>query len=46
MVSFAIDETAREQAERLGAVKFIDKMDLTNELIPTLLQFAPANKPS
>ena len=45
-ISFAIDETAKEQAERLGASKFIDKMDLTNELIPTLLQFAPANKPS
>ena len=46
VISFAIDETAKEQAERFGAVKFIDKMDLANELIPTLLQFAPANKPS
>ena len=45
-ISFAIDEIAREQAERLGAVKFIAKTDLANELIPTLLQFAPANKPS
>jgi DNA-binding NarL/FixJ family response regulator len=45
-ISFAIDEIAREQAERLGAVKFIDKMELANELVPTLLQFAPANKPS
>jgi len=45
-ISFAIDETAKEQAERLGAVKFIDKMELANELVPTLLQFAPPNKPS
>src|SRR6266436_9130626 len=45
-ISFAVDETAREQAERLGAAKFIDKMELANELVPTLLQFAPPNKPS
>ena len=32
-------------AERLGAVKFIDKMDLANELVPTLLQFSPSRKP-
>jgi DNA-binding NarL/FixJ family response regulator len=31
-ISFAIDEIAREQAEKLGAVKFIDKMELANEL--------------
>src|SRR5882724_13067674 len=43
-ISFAVDETAKEQAERLGAVKFIDKMGLANELVPTLLQFAPSNK--
>ena len=41
VISFAIDETAKEQAERLGAAKFIDKMELANELVPTLLQFAP-----
>ena len=45
-ISFAIDETAKEQAERLGATKFIDKMELVDELIPTLLQLAPLNKPS
>src|SRR4029077_3652230 len=27
-ISFAIDEIAREQADRLGAVKFIDKTEL------------------
>jgi CheY-like chemotaxis protein len=41
-ISFAIDEIAREQAERLGAVKFIDKIKLAEELVPTLLQFAPS----
>jgi DNA-binding NarL/FixJ family response regulator len=46
MTASAIDEIAREQAERLGTVKFNDKTDSANELIPTLLQFAPANKPS
>jgi DNA-binding NarL/FixJ family response regulator len=45
-MSFAVDETAKEQAERLGAVKFIDKIELAEELVPTLLQFAPSNKPS
>ena len=44
-ISFAVDETARAQAERLGAAKFIDKMELAYELIPTLLQFAPSSKP-
>ena len=43
-ISFAVDETAKEQAERLGATKFIGKMELANELVPTLLQFAPSNK--
>jgi len=46
LISFATDETAKEQAERLGATKFIDKMELATELVPTLLQFATSNKPS
>ena len=45
-ISFAVDETAREQAERLGAAKFIDKIELAKELVPALLQFAQSNKPS
>ena len=45
-ISFAVDEIAREQAERLGAVAFIDKTELAKELVPALLQFALANKPS
>jgi DNA-binding NarL/FixJ family response regulator len=45
-ISFAVDETAREQAERLGAAKFIDKMDLADELIPTLCNSHLRIKPS
>ena len=45
-ISFAVNETAKKQAERLGAAKFIEKMELAKELVPTLLQFAPSNKPS
>jgi DNA-binding NarL/FixJ family response regulator len=37
-ISFATDESAKEQGEKLGAVKFIDKMDLAHELIPALLK--------
>jgi two-component system response regulator DevR len=44
-ISFAIDDVARGQAARLGAAKFIDKIELANELVPALLQFAPSNKP-
>ena len=45
-ISFAVDETVKEQAGRLGATKFIDKMELANELVPTLLQLAPSSKSS
>ena len=45
-ISFDIGETAQAQAKRLGATKFIDKMDLAEELVPTLLQLPPPNKPS
>src|SRR5258705_13874855 len=36
-ISFAVDETARQQPERLGAAKFIDKIELAKDLIPTPL---------
>jgi hypothetical protein len=45
-ISFAVDETAKEQAERLVAAKFIVKMELAKELVPAPLQFAPSSKPS
>jgi len=45
-ISFATDETAKAQAEKLGAAKFIDKMELAYELFPTLLQFSPSSKPA
>ena len=44
VISFDISEIVKEQARRLGAVKFIDKMDLANELVPMLLQHAPHSK--
>ena len=44
VMSFDIGETVKEQARSLGAVKFIDKMELANELVPTLLQLAPQSK--
>jgi len=45
-MSLDIGESAEREAERLGAMKFIDKMDLAKDLIPTLLQIPPPNKPS
>jgi len=45
-ISFDISETAEIQAKRLGSMKFIDKMDLAKDLIPTLLQIPSPNKPS
>jgi DNA-binding NarL/FixJ family response regulator len=45
-ISFATDEVAKAQAEKLGAAKFIDKMELAYELVPALLQFSPSSKPA
>jgi chemotaxis response regulator CheB len=45
-ISFATDETAKAQAEKLRAAKFIDKMELAYELVPALLQFSPSSKPA
>jgi len=45
-ISFDIGETGQAQAKRLGATKFIDKMDLAEELVPTLLQLPPPQKSS
>jgi len=46
VMSFDISETVKEQARSLGAVKFIDKMDLAKDLIPAPLQIPSPNKPS
>ncbi len=39
-ISFANDETAQALADVFGAVTLLDKMELTNELIPTIKKFA------
>jgi two-component system, NarL family, response regulator NreC len=39
-ISFANDETARALADDFGAVTVLDKMELVNELIPTIKKFA------
>ena len=36
-ITFAPDESAKEPAEMVGAEKLIDKMDLVENLIPTIL---------
>ena len=41
VISFNIGETADADAKKLGAMKFIDKTHLANDLIPTLLQISP-----
>jgi DNA-binding NarL/FixJ family response regulator len=37
-MSFGIDETSSELAERIGAADLIDKMELVEKLIPSILQ--------
>ena len=39
-ISFGNDEDVKALAESLGAVTFLDKADLGNKLIPTILQLA------
>jgi DNA-binding NarL/FixJ family response regulator len=43
-ISFACDEEAEDLARDIGAVKFLDKMALAQEMIPTILQLvAPSS---
>ena len=42
-ISFANDDEAAALAFRIGAAKLLDKMELANELIPTILELAEAN---
>jgi len=44
-ISFANDDEAKASADRIGAPKLLDKMDLANELIPAILELAPAKTP-
>jgi DNA-binding NarL/FixJ family response regulator len=43
-MSFANDDEARASADSIGAAKLLDKMELAQELIPTILELGgPAN---
>jgi DNA-binding NarL/FixJ family response regulator len=42
-ISVANDDEAKALAARIGAAKLLDKMELVNELIPAILELAPAN---
>ena len=41
-ISFANDDEAAALACRIGAANLLDKMELANELIPAILELAPA----
>ena len=40
-ISFANDDEAKAWADRIGASKLLDKMNLSQELIPAILELAP-----
>jgi DNA-binding NarL/FixJ family response regulator len=40
-ISFANDDESKASAENIGASKFLDKMNLSRELIPAILELAP-----
>ena len=40
-ISFANDDEAKASAGRIGAAKLLDKMNLSQELIPAILELAP-----
>src|ERR1700745_2154815 len=42
-ISLANDDEAKALAENIGAAKFLDKMNLSRELIPAILELAPQN---
>ena len=42
LISFGIDDESKALVERIGADRFIDKMNLAEELIPAILELAPA----
>ena len=44
-MSFGIDETSSELAERMGASELIDKMELVEKLIPSILHQRPLPRP-
>jgi two-component system, NarL family, response regulator DevR len=40
-MSFANDDEAAALANKIGAAKLLDKLELSNELIPAILELAP-----
>jgi len=44
-ISFANDDEAKALAASMGAAKFLDKMNLSQELIPAILELAPKRVP-
>ena len=42
-ISLANDDEAKALAERIGAAKLLDKMELAKELIPAILELAPVS---
>ena len=41
-ISFANDEEAKELADDIGAVRLLDKMELSETLVPVILELAPS----
>src|SRR5260370_39202153 len=41
-ITFGVDDRADELKKAVGAVKLLDKMDLAGQLIPAILELAPA----
>jgi DNA-binding NarL/FixJ family response regulator len=41
-ITLGADDVADELLDSVGAVKVLDKMDLADQLIPTILELAPA----
>jgi hypothetical protein len=41
-ITFGVDDRADELKNGVGAVKLLDKMDLADQLIPAILEVAPA----
>ncbi len=40
-ISFANDEEAKELADDIGAARLLDKMELSETLVPAILELAP-----
>ena len=42
-ITFGIDDRTTELLDSVGAVRLLDKAELSNELIPAILELAPAH---